>query len=152
MAESNKFECGGFQFEVARLPVKKSLKGLKLVGQAIIPAIATFAAVKAGSGSVTDAVTRIADGLDSLPEALDLFVPHAKFIGPTGNWVAFESFVDATFTGKPEVCVEFIGQCIGLEYGRFLEVALAASGSSGLLAKLKSAAASASPSTSKTSG
>jgi hypothetical protein len=153
MAESNKFECGGFKFEVARLPPKVSLKGLKLVGQAVIPAIATFAAVKAGgTGSLSDAILRIADGLDSLPEALDLFVPHTKFVGPTGSWVPFEAFVDSTFTGRPEVCVEFIGECIGLEYGRFLEVALAASGSSGLLAKLKNAAGSKSPDTSKTSG
>jgi hypothetical protein len=150
MAESNKFECGGFQFEVARLPVKKSLKGLKLVGQVLLPALAAGAAAK--GGSVGDAIPRLIDGLDCLPEVLDLFVAHTKFIGPTGNWVAFESFVDSTFGGRPEVCVEFIGQCVKAEYSVFLAGALAASASNGLLAKLTNAAGFSSPATSKTSG
>jgi hypothetical protein len=139
MAESNKFECGGFQFEVARLPVKKSLKGLKLVGQVLLPALAAGAAAK--EGSVGDAVERAVAGLDCLPEILDLFVPHSKFVGPTGKSVAFEAFVDDTFSGKPEACVEFIARCVQLEYSGFL----AASGGNGFLGNLLAKVNSTSP-------
>jgi hypothetical protein len=130
MAESNKFECGGFSFEVARLPVKKSLKGLKLVGQVLLPALAAGAAAK--EGSVGDAVERAVAGLECLGDVLDLFVPHTKFVGPTGKSVAFEAFVDDTFSGKPEACVEYLARCVQLEYGAFF----LGNGDSGFLGSL----------------
>jgi hypothetical protein len=119
MAESNKFECGGFSFEVARLPVKKSLKGLRLVGQVLIPALAAGAAAK--DGSIGDAIERAVAGLDCLPDILDLFVPHTKYVGPTDKLVPLEAFVDTVFSGKPKTCVQFIVKCVQLEYADFLE-------------------------------
>jgi hypothetical protein len=119
MAESNKFECGGFSFQVERLPTKRSLKGLRLVGSVVLPALGAGAAAK--EGSIGDAIERAVAGLDCLPDILDLFVPHTKYVGPTDKLVPLEAFVDTVFSGKPKTCMQFIVKCVQLEYADFLD-------------------------------
>jgi hypothetical protein len=135
------FELDGKTYQVARLKVRDSLAGLKLVGKVLLPAIAEGAS--APKGHLGGAIAKAVEGLDCLPALLDLFVPVTKFTGPTGSLVDLSAFVEDAFGGRPDLCVEFIARAVQAEYSGFL----AASGASGLLGKLmaKAAAASSSP-------
>lgn len=125
------FKVGDHTYQVGRLKVKDSLRGLKLIGKVLAPALA--AGASAPDGSLGDAVAKAIDGLDCLPELLDLFVPVSKFIGPTGSPTELGAFVEDQFGGRPDLCVEFLAQCVRQEYGAFF----LGNGSSGFLARLK---------------
>lgn len=115
-------------FTVNRLKVKRSLVGLRLVGKVLLPAIAE--AHSAPAGQLGAAVTKVMEGLDCLPELLDLFVPETKFTSPTReNPTALQPFVEDVFSGNPDMAVNFIVECVQAEYGGFL-------GPNGLLGKL----------------
>lgn len=128
------FEVGGQTYTVGRLKVRDSLRGLKLVGKTVAPAIAAaapsiVAAIRAAKGSIGDpfkslnveGVLQAVDGLDCLPDLLDLFVPVTKFVGPTGSQVDFNSaFVEAHFAGRPDLCVEYLARAVQGEYANFI--------------------------------
>lgn len=124
------FKVGDHTYQVGRLKVKDSLRGLKLIGKVLVPAIA--AGASAPAGGIGDAVARAIDGLDCLPDLLDLFVPASKFIGPTGAPTELGAFLEDQFGGRPDLCVEFLAQCVKQEYVGFLR----ASGASGLLGQM----------------
>jgi hypothetical protein len=132
---TNTFDVGGKTYQVSRLKVKDSLRGLKLVGSVLLPAIAAGASAK--SGSIGNAIEKVVGGLDCLPELLDLFVPVTKFVGPTGSLTEFSSFVEDAFGGRPDHAVEFLAQAVQGEYAGFLRV----SDANGLLGKLMAKAA-----------
>lgn len=115
---ANSFDVGGVRYEVERLKVRDSLAGLKLVGKVIAPALAEAAG--APEGQLGRAFERVVEGLDCLPQLLDLFVSAAKFVGPNGSLVELAPFVEDQFAGRPDLCVEFIARAVQAEYGRFL--------------------------------
>lgn len=156
MAEPTTFTIGDVQFTVRRLKPKVSLSGLRLVGKLLLPALAE--ARSAPSGQVGNAMQKVVEGLDCLPELLDLFSAAAKFqsSGDQGSPkreapTELKAFVDDVFEGHPEWVVEFIAQCVMGEYAGFL----AANGFVGEFMKQASptqTTGSTSPSTSKTTG
>jgi hypothetical protein len=126
----NRFEVGGTEYVVSRRKVKDSLRGLKLISKVLLPAFA--AGASAPSGSLGDAAARLVEGLDCLPELLDLFAPVTQFVGPTGKPVALQAFVEDQFGGRVDLLVEFLTRCVQFEYGAFL----AESGGSGFIAQM----------------
>lgn len=132
------FKVGDHTYQVGRLKVKDSLRGLKLIGKVIAPALA--AGASAPEGGIGDAIAKAVDGLDCLPELLDLFVPVSKFVGPTGSPTELGAFVEDHFGGRPDLCIEFLAQAVKQEYAGFLR----ASGASGLLGQMMAKAAAAS--------
>lgn len=117
MPESSRFEIGGTTYEVRRLKVKDSLAGLKLVGKVLAPALGE--AARAPDGQIGHALERVVDGLDCLPQLLDLFAPATKFVAQTGSLVELGPFVEDQFAGRPDLCVEFIARAVQAEYGAF---------------------------------
>lgn len=115
---SYQFELDGTPFQLKRLGVKASLKGLKMVSGTLLPAIAD--AVGAEEGSLGGAVARVVEGLDCLPELLDLFTPAATFTRAEGQTVELKPFLEDVFGGRPDVTVAFLVACVRNEYGRFL--------------------------------
>lgn len=115
---ANSFDVGGVRYEVARLKVRDSLAGLKLVSKVLAPALGEAAGAPAGQ--LGRALEKVVEGLDCLPQLLDLFVPSTKFVGPTGSLVELAPFVEDQFAGRPDLCVEFIVCAVRSEYGAFL--------------------------------
>jgi hypothetical protein len=130
VAANRSFDIGGVRYEVSRLKVRDSLAGLKLVGKVIAPALGEVASFLGKSkpelmaalqaGKAAPLLIKIVEGLDCLPQLLDLFVPATKFMGPTGSMVDLAPFVEDQFSGQPDLCVEFIVCAVQAEYGRFL--------------------------------
>jgi hypothetical protein len=114
------FQVGETNFRVNRLKVKVSLAGLKLVGKVLMPALAE--AHNAPAGQVGTAVARAVEGLDCLPELLDIFTAKAEYQNPvTGNWMQLAPFVEDVFGGRPDHVVQFLVECVQGEYGSFLD-------------------------------
>jgi hypothetical protein len=120
-ASVREIEIGDHKFQVSRLKVKDSLRGLKLVGKVLLPAIAE--ASSAPAGQMGDAVTKIVEGLDCLPDLLDLFATCTKvqLAGGTGSFMGLASVVDDAFGGHPDWVVQFLVECVQIEYGAFLK-------------------------------
>lgn len=111
--------AGDHTFQVRRLKVKDSLRGLKLVGKVLLPAIAE--AHGAPAGQLGSAVERVVEGLDCLPELLDLFAANSKvFWAQTGSYAELLHLVDQVFAGRPDWVVLYLSECVKLEYGGFL--------------------------------
>jgi len=112
---------GGTRFRIERLKVKASLAGLKLVGRVLLPALAEAHAAPAGQ--VGAAVEKAVEGLDCLPELLDLFSARTKFQRPASGemWIALGPALEDVFAGRPDLTVQFIVKCVQGEYGGFLE-------------------------------
>lgn len=128
MSEPTTFTIGDTTFIVNRLRVKRSLFGLRLVGKVLLPALAE--AHGAPAGQIGAAVAKVVEGLDCLPELLDLFTPETKFTSPTReNATALQPFVEDVFSGSPDMAVQYLVECVQAEYGGFL-------GPNGLLGKL----------------
>ncbi len=142
---TTKFEAGGVTFQVGRLKVKDSLRGLKLVTTVFLPAFAE--AINAPEGEIGNAAEKLIESVGQLPELLDLFLPVTQYAGPTGKLVGLEAFVEDVFGGRPDLCVEFIARAVKVEYGGFL----ARKDVAGLLGKLQ-AKFSSSPTGSSTTG
>lgn len=124
-AEPTTFTVGDVQFTVRRLKPRVSLGGLRLVGKLLLPALAEARA--AAAGQIGNAVQKIVEGLDCLPELLDLFSAVAQFEsdGAQGTIkrpspTALRPLVDEVFEGHPDWMVEFIARCVMNEYGSFL--------------------------------
>jgi hypothetical protein len=116
---TQEFELEGTSFRVERLKVKASLAGLKLVGKVLLPALAE--AHSAPPGQVGAAVEKAVEGLDCLPELLDLFAPRTKFQKPGVDlWIALPTAVDDVFEGRPDLTVQYLVKCVQGEYGSFL--------------------------------
>lgn len=114
------FTVGTNNFRVDRLKVKDSLRGLKLVGKVLIPAMAEAHAAPAGQ--VGNAVTRAVEGLDCLPDLLDLFVAKTKYMSDERpNWTELSALVENVFGGRPDHVVQYIVECVQGEYGHFLD-------------------------------
>lgn len=106
-------------FRVERLKVKDSLKGLRLVGKVLLPAMAE--AYGAPDGQIGDAISKAVSGLDCLPELLDLFAPNTKFTnGQVTSPTALSAFVDDVFQGHPDWVVQYLIEATKGEYGSFL--------------------------------
>jgi hypothetical protein len=109
---------GDHKFQVSRLKVKDSLRGLRLVGKVLLPALAEAHA--APDGHLGGAVARVVEGLDCLPELLDLFVPVTKYFSALGSFAPLAPCVDDVFGGRPDQVVQFLVEVVQLEYGAFL--------------------------------
>lgn len=113
------FEIGEYQLTVRRLKVKDSLRGLRLVGKVLLPALAE--AHSAPAGQVGNAVAKAIEGLDCLPDLLDLFSPVTKYTGPNRpNPTDLGPLVDEVFGGRPDLVVEYLVKSVQQEYGAFL--------------------------------
>lgn len=116
------FEVQGLRFRLQRLKPKDALKGLRLVGKVLLPAIGEAHA--AGEGQLGDALSKVVEGLDCLPELLDLFATRTQVPSPTSPngdvWVALPAFLDLVFEGKPEAMVQFLVIATQHEFGGFL--------------------------------
>lgn len=118
MSEPKVFEVGEYKFIVGKLKVKASLKGLKLVGGVLLPALAE--ARNAPDGQLGNAVQKAVESLDCLPELLDLFTGVTKFTSPMReNPTALAPCVEDVFAGYPDHVVLFLVECVQAEYGRF---------------------------------
>jgi hypothetical protein len=129
MTTPTTFTVGENTFHLSRLPVKKSLRGLKLVGSVLLPAMAE--AHNAPAGQVGAAFERAIGALDCLPELLDLFVDHCTVVRPntSGAPTALKPFVENVFSGHPSHTIEFLVRASQNEYADFL-------GAQGMLGQL----------------
>lgn len=114
-------EDGALRFRVERLKVKASLGGLKLVGKVLLPALAE--AHSAPPGQVGAAVEKAVEGLDCLPELLDLFAPRTKWQKDgvaLDTWQPLnDTYMGDVFGGRPDLTVQFLVKCVQGEYGSF---------------------------------
>jgi hypothetical protein len=112
-------EIGGKLFRVQRLKPKEALRGLRMVGKVLLPAMGE--AQNAPAGQIGDALTKVVEGLDCLPELLDLFAARTQVPSPTNPqaWVDLSRFIDETFQGCPEVMVQFLVEVTQLEFAGF---------------------------------
>jgi hypothetical protein len=112
-------EIGGKRFRVQRLKPKDALRGLRMVGKVLLPALGEAHAAPAGQ--IGDALTKVVEGLDCLPELLDLFAARTQVPSPTNPqaWVDLPRFIDETFQGCPETMVQFLVEVTQLEYQGF---------------------------------
>lgn len=114
----NIVEIGDVVFHVRRLKPKAALGGLKLVGKVLLPALAE--AHTAGAGQVGNAMQKAVEGLDCLPELLDLFVGVSRFTREgRPNPTELKPFIDDVFEGHPEWMVQFLVACVKHEYAGF---------------------------------
>lgn len=112
-------QAGDHFFRVRRLKVKDSLRGLRLVGKVLLPAIAE--ASSAPDGQIGGAIARVVEGLDCLPELLDLFAANSQVYWPhTSNYAELNPLVDQVFSGRSDWVVLFLVECVKSEYGGFL--------------------------------
>jgi hypothetical protein len=133
-AAPNEFSIDEVRFRVDRLKPKVSLAGLRLVGKVLLPAIAE--ARGAPDGQIGNAVSKVVEGLDCLPELLDLFVPRTQVPNPLNEatWISLAPVVDDVFTGRPDLLVQFLAKAVQHEYANFFS---AGSPFAGMLAKVQ---------------
>ena len=120
-APAKDLEIQGCRFRLQRLKPKDALRGLRMVGRVLLPALGEAHA--AGAGQIGSALTRVVEGLECLPELLDLFATRTQVPSPTNPeaWVNLPAFLDPTFEGKPDVMVQFLVEAVQNEYGAFLD-------------------------------
>lgn len=117
-APPTELEIGDHKFQVSRLKVKDSLRGLKLVGKILMPAFAEASAAPAGQ--LGSALVKVVESLDCLPELLDLFAASSKVQTTSGSFMSLTPVLDDTFIGHPDHAVQFVVECVQKEYGTFL--------------------------------
>ena len=117
------FECDGVAFDVGRLNLNDSCKGLELLTKVLGPA------VNAASGGQQAATIALLGQAGQIPAMLALFAPVAKVwrdaagIPGTvdcGTLVDLKPFVEQVFAGRLELACAFLAQCVRNEFGPFL--------------------------------
>jgi hypothetical protein len=123
--------CEGVSFEVGRLDLNASCKGLELVTRTVGPAFA--------QADVQARMVTALSNASKIPELLALFAPvtrvcrdpaGAYISAPTDGrpppWVALAPFLEDVFQGNLTLAVSFLTECVGIEYGAFLASMLSA--------------------------
>lgn len=100
------FTIGDTEFELAPLPVEKSLGLLTTVAAQIGPALS--------SGNAADFV-KIAS---AAPAAVSVFAAHCK-VRRGQNMLALAPFVDDIFRRKPTLLIAWLSHCLREEYADF---------------------------------
>lgn len=112
------FTLEGTTFRVDKLKVKASLKGLKLVGGVILPAMAE--AKSAPAGQIGNAMQRAIDSLDNLPDLLDLFAPVTKYTSESRpNPTELGPFIENVFGGRSDLLLLYLYECVSGEYSNY---------------------------------
>ncbi len=128
------FECDGVTFDVGRLNLNDSCKGLELLAKVLGPAISQL------QENPTSALTALLSQASQIPAMLALFAPVSKVwrnadgafgAADAGLLVDLKPFVEQAFAGRLELACMFLAECVRLEYAAFLS-----SVSTGQLAQL----------------
>ena len=118
------FECDGVAFDVGRLNLNDSCKGLELLAKVMGPAICE---APKGQQAATMALLGQAG---QIPALLALFAPVAKFWrGPdgepssqgNGTLVDLKPFVEQAFATRLELACAFLAECVKNEFGPFIK-------------------------------
>ncbi len=117
--------CEGVSFEVGRLDLNASCKGLELVTRSCGQA---FTMQEEPARTVA-----LLSNASKIPELLALFAPVTRVCrDPAGAyisvptdgrqppWTALAPFVEDVFQGNLTLAVAFITECVGVEFGTFL--------------------------------
>ena len=115
VVEAAEFSVGDFQFRVAPLKIVKQMRGLAIVSNVILPAIAGST-----NGLSPAGIAAALQGLDSLPELFSLFAEGSK-VNWQGNWVSLATFADNVFARRSDLWVGYLAECIHYEYSSFLD-------------------------------
>lgn len=151
-ATATAFDIEGRRFEVRRLDVDSTCRGLELLGKILGPAALEVFSARVGAAKPNDVgaqatlggvnygalLTAMVANASLIAPLLKLFTARAKFDrGKNGALVDLDPFVDEVFEGRLDVIVAFLFHAARAEYGGFL-------GGGGALAELLPQAASAS--------
>ena len=127
------FECDGVAFDVGRLNLNDSCKGLELLAKVVGPAAGLLASDPAA------AMATLLGQASQIPALLALFAPVAKVSRDStgaygsfgeGSFVELKPFISAVFETRLDLAVAFLAECVRNEFGPFLQ-----SASSGPLAQ-----------------
>ncbi len=120
------FECDGVAFDVGRLNLNDSCKGLELLAKLAAPVLGT-----ASQGEAA-AIAALLGQSSRIPELIGLFAPMAKVgrdstgaygAGEGFGMVELKPFVEQVFTSRLELACLFIAKCVLIEFGPFIESA-----------------------------
>lgn len=130
-----RFECDGVAFDVGRLNLNESCRGLELLAKTVGPAIGQL------TTDPTSALTCLLSQASQIPALLALFAPVAKYWRAADGEPCLESddaklvdikpFLEQVFASRLDMACAFLAECVRLEYAPFLK-----SASNGALAQL----------------
>lgn len=103
-----RIEIRGRTFEVERLGLDEAFDGLELVE-------AIFGAARVPASKVPRLLRMFAK-VAKVARTLD-----GRFDDPSAQRVALEPFLDDVFRGELQLAFDFVGRCVELEYGSFLD-------------------------------
>lgn len=118
------FECDGVAFDVGRLNLNDSFKGVEMLAKIIGPAIAD---ISKGEAAVAAALLQQAG---QFPALLAMFAPVAKVSrGPDGlygsfgegSFVDLKPFMNDVFTARLDLTCMFILHCVKNEFLPFIK-------------------------------
>lgn len=118
------FECDGVTFDVGRLNLNDSCKGLELLSKILGPAIV------AAPGGLHAAELALFTQASRIPELLALFAPVVKVhrnndgepcLADAGTLVDLKPFLEQVFAGRLDLACAFIAECVKNEFGTFMK-------------------------------
>lgn len=119
------FELGGYAFKTKPLKPKQSLKGIRIIGEAIGPLLAAAANEKPeAKASKTDQIEtagKLLAGLDGLESLRVLFAGVTTVQTEEGTgFVPLSSVEEAIFSRKPTLLLAWLVAALKAEYADFL--------------------------------
>jgi len=135
------FECDGVAFDVGRLNLNDSCKGLEMLMKVAGPALREIVSAENRADQMLGVVSLLGQA-GQIPVLLDLFLPVTKYWRDSegnpstegnGMLVDLKPFKDQVFTSRLDLALAYIAECVENEYASFLASAL---NGTGALAKL----------------
>lgn len=126
MSGGTQFTVGGFTFAVKPLGYKKSLEGLSILADGLLPTIKNAAdALKLLDGAAESVEGKFFESLGlsikQLPQLCELFEPVSTVqLPPSNAWVPLEGSSEGVFGKRPTLVLAWLTECLISEYGDFL--------------------------------
>lgn len=120
------FECDGVAFDVGRLNLNESCRGLELLTRMLGPALGQI------QENPQAAPLALLSQAGQIPPLLAMFAPVSKVsrngageygAHGDGTFVDLKPFVEQVFVGRLDLACMFLAECVKLEFGPFLSSA-----------------------------
>jgi len=118
------FECDGVAFDVGRLNLNDSCKGLELLAKLSGPVLSQM-----GNGDAAMLAALLSQA-SQIPPLLALFAPAAKVwrtpegepcAAGNGSLVDLKAFTEQVFAGRLELACMFLAACVKNEFAPFIK-------------------------------
>ena len=124
MSDPHEFTVDGTKFTVSPLKLKPSLRGERLVAEALFPTIVIASRLSDASVSPADVRDALV-GFDGLEALVDLFAPvcQVDWDGGQGNMstVPLAGFLEQVFQRRNAALLAWLLECVEYQYADFFD-------------------------------